>query len=321
MKPISYIRHCIVTALPAVMIPLVTSCEHKPLWMPESPLDDTEVAYDWSAAPDADPEGMTLSLYTPSSNEKPWLYNLKPTGGVIDVPEGTYRAISYNNDTDGILLRNTDSYEKTEIYTRNGELLDGLGEAYYGTLPSRSVDEPVVITPDMIWSCASTVTTGDKKIILAPRQLTPRYSFTATEVSNLAGASKMCASISGLSGGIYLNSGESSVYPVTMPAAAKADGDSRINGGMITFGIPRAPSSRNILSLYIWLKDGTKHNFNFDVTEQVRQAADPMNVTVQISGISLPEITPSPDTPGTGGGIGVDVDTWHTVDIELKPIV
>ena len=299
---------------------LLSSCDHKPLWMPETPLEETEVAYDWSASPDAAPEGMTLNMYPVATWEKPWIYNLNPAGGIIDVPEGTYRAISYNNDTDGILFRNTGNYEKTEVYTRNGELLDGLGEAYHGTLPSRSVDEPVVITPDMMWGVAATVTAGEGKIRLTPHRLTPRYSFTVTDVSNLDGAVKMCGSISGLSGGIFLNSGKSSVYPVTMPAPARAEGDSGISGGMTTFGIPADPSAANILSIYIWLKDGSKHNFNFDVTLQVRHAADPMNVTLHVAGIDLPEPAPAPDSPGTGGGIGVDVDSWHTVDIELKPI-
>lgn len=43
-----------------------------------------------------------------------------------------------------------------------------------------------------------------------------------------------------------------------------------------------------------------------------------MEVDITLSGLELPEVETSPDDPT--GGIGVDVDSWHTVDIELKPI-
>lgn len=310
-------RHPAWPVLLAMLLP-ATSCEHKPLWIPETPIESTEVEYDWSECRYANPEGMSLYLYSITTGEPPWIYNLDPRGGIIEVPEGSYRTISFNNDTRGIQFRNTGDFDKIEVYTRPGGLLDGLDMPYDGTMPSRSVEEPVVITPDMMWTCASTIDINGKRITLTPRQLTPVYRFTVTEVTNLSGVAYMCASLSGLTGAIYLNTGESSSYPVTLPSSAKATGEKSIGGSLITFGIPNSPSAQNILSIYIWLNDGSKHMFNFDVTEQIRDAAEPLDVNITVAGLELPEINTKPDPP-PGGGIGVDVDTWHIVDIELKP--
>lgn len=91
-----------------------SGCEHKALWMPESPVEATEVEYDWSEYAGDTPPGMTLYLYPLSTDENPWLFNLDHRGGIINVPEDTYRLISDNNNTDGILFRNTNDYTRLE---------------------------------------------------------------------------------------------------------------------------------------------------------------------------------------------------------------
>lgn len=307
--------------LPAVAAAaLFSSCEHKPLWMPEAPMGQMEVRYDWSHAPSAAPEGMTLLLYD-TGGGAPWLYNLPPDGGNIETEDGRYMAISYNNDTSGILFRNNDNYTQFEAYTRRGNLLDGLGTPYSGPLPQRDEDETVVITPDPMWLCnpEEPVTAPAESLTLFPRLITARYRFTVDRITNLDGAVQMCASMSGLAGGIMLGSGERTAAPVTLPSQAAVSGSSNVSGEFLTFGLPQHPVVPNILTLYIWLSDGLKYSYNFDVTEQVRGAADPLDVTVTAGGIELPEVGPTPDLPGSGG-IGVDVDTWHVVDIELKPV-
>lgn len=309
-----------VVILPAISACMLwSSCEHKPLWMPESPMENTEVSFDWRYAPEAAPEGMTLLLYGSPGDEAPWLYNLSPEGGNIAIEEGSYLAVSYNNDTSGILFRSQESYAGFEAYTRQGNLFDGLGHAYAGSLPQRDTGETVVITPDMMWIGReeAPVLMPEQHLTLYPCQATARYRFTIDKVENLAGAVRMCGSMSGLSGGIMMSTGERTPTPVTLPSAASKSGSESIAGEFLTFGIPADPVAQNILSVYIWLGDGNKYSFNFDVTDQVRNAADPLDVMIEASGIKLPEVSRPPDE---SGGIGVDVDAWHVVDIELKPI-
>mgnify|MGYP006922548459 CR=1 FL=1 len=45
-------------------------------------------------------------------------------------------------------------------------------------------------------------------------------------------------------------------------------------------------------------------------------ADDPLDVKITVNGITLPE--PDNSGPGGEGGIGVDVDNWETVEIELS---
>lgn len=40
-----------------------TACEHKPLWMPETPIEPTEVEYDWPECRDAVTPGMTPNIH------------------------------------------------------------------------------------------------------------------------------------------------------------------------------------------------------------------------------------------------------------------
>lgn len=41
MKPLCHI-------LSLFLLIAASSCEHKPLWLPESPIETTEIQYDWS---------------------------------------------------------------------------------------------------------------------------------------------------------------------------------------------------------------------------------------------------------------------------------
>ncbi len=60
------------------------------------------------------------------------------------------------------------------------------------------------------------------------------------------------------------------------------------------------------------MSDGEKLCYQFDVSDQVREAPDPFNVSICIRGLELP------DKPGVdSGGMDAGVDGWQTVIIEL----
>ena len=58
------------------------------------------------------------------------------------------------------------------------------------------------------------------------------------------------------------------------------------------FRAAKSPESANILTLYVWLNDGKKLRYDFDVTKQARNAKDPMNVSLIVGGIELPAFRP-----------------------------
>lgn len=61
------------------------------------------------------------------------------------------------------------------------------------------------------------------------------------------------------------------------------------------------------------IKDGRRFCYEFDVTDQVREAPDPMEVLLMVRGLSI-------EKPDTGGeaGFEVSVDGWQTVTVNIK---
>ena len=64
------------------------------------------------------------------------------------------------------------------------------------------------------------------------------------------------------------------------------------------------------LVLYVWLKDGSKYYYTFDVTDQVDEAPEKRRVHIVIDGLTLPE-------PITGGDMEVAVDDWMVVNEDI----
>lgn len=287
---------------------------------------------DWLYAPDADPEGMAY-VFFPAEGEE-WRFDFPGrTGGEVKLPDGEYSVMAFNDDTSGVLFGRKGDYDEFAFYCRKGGLYDGLGGTIDRPLGPdvTGQGESVEICPDMLWcgSCSScdlrpdgvdvTRTAGastdhsDKRLlVMYPRRIVAEYSFIVGDVSNLGGVAHVCASMSGMAS--YLR--PSDMFrgsAVTLPVKAVADGKSTISGNFLTYGLPSEGDAPNILSLYIWLADGQKLCYTFDVTGLARGASDPLHVAIRISGLDLPE-----SGPPTGGGFDVSVEGWITTVINIK---
>ena len=286
---------------------------------------------DWSEAPDAEPEGMAY-IFFPDDGGAFWRFDFPGReAGRVGLPAGSYSYISYNDDTHNTLFRE-DSYAGYEAYTLPTELERMFGRAE--DVPE--INERVLRSPDMIWAEAysavelsynrlaynpsatggegtETVALADMTLPSVPRRMVARYSYRIEDVENLSGVARMCAAMSGLAGSLNLVTGARGREAVTVPSPAKADaGKTGITGSFYTFGLPGAGESPNILCLYVWLTDGRKLNFSFDVSEQVRTAPDPMDVEVVVRGLHIPESEIS------GGAFDVNVDGWINVVVNIK---
>ncbi len=299
---------------------------------PESE-DDFDVDSDWKYAPAAQPEGMAY-VFFPADGGEAWRFDFPGrAGGVARLPDGEYSVAVFNDDTSAVLFGDSDDYYNFTFYCRRGGLYDGLG----GTLENpigpdvAPGGENVEICPDMLWcdECCDFFLTpegtalertngerieaGDERCLtMYPRQAVARYRFSILEVSNLGGVARMCASLSGMASslrpyGMYRGA------PVTLPVAARAEGNSAIVGEFLTFGLPSEGAAPNMLSLYVWLADGRKFCYGFDVSGQTRAAADPLNVDIVVSGLELPE-----SGEPVGGGFDVSVDGWVTTIINIQ---
>ncbi|WP_295729803.1 DUF5119 domain-containing protein [uncultured Muribaculum sp.] len=295
---------------------------------------DLVIDVDWMYDSGADPEGMAYIFFPCGGYGDIWRFDIPgKNGGTVSVADGSYRVVCINDDTSGILFRGEDSYHRFSCYCREGGLYDGLGGTIDHPLgPSVTPSgESVEICPDMIW-CGSVweleleddgewVTTEEnaesvyspqRGVRLYPRPAVAHYSFIINDVKNLAGVRRMCASLSGMASEVYPATLKRGTEVVTLPLSAHVLGDDRIGGDFLTFGLPQDSTTPNKLMLYVWLTDGRKFSYEFDVTLQVRNAADPMRVTIAVGGISLPVSDPAGE-----GAFDVSIDGWITEVIDI----
>lgn len=291
----------------------------------ESVKSELTIVTDWRYAPDASPESMVYSFF-PSDHSDIWSFHFAGnTGGIVDLMYGNYSILAYNDDTSGVRYGNADDYINFSFYCRKGGLFDGLG----GTLdnpigPSVNDNgEMVEICPDELWCYhvdmfkfrdgGAEMLRMDNLITVYPRQITPAYHYIIEHIDNLEGVAHMCCSLSGMASILVPSTMYHGDRSVTLPLTATRKSESAVEGSFFSFGLPERLTN-NELTFYVWLSDGRKFAYRFDVSDQIRNAPDSMNVKIRVSGINLPVA----DKPSTESGTDVSVDGWITEVIDIQ---
>lgn len=291
---------------------------------------------DWEACGDAAPEGMAY-IFFPDDGGEPWRFDfVGRDAGNVNMALGGYMFLSHNDDTYNVLFRGEGGYDTYEAYTPEKDLLGSIPRAERGASLPQSSGERVVGCPDMMWGCAycafslqydgvrfapfATVRpevimkySPDFVLTASQRPLTARYDFRIEDIENLSGVKSMSAALSGMAGAMSLASGMKCAYPSTLSLGVSIIDGTTAGGRFCTFGIPVEPSADNILSLFVVIKDGRRFCYQYDVTDQVRSAPDPMNVSLVVRGLELEK----PD-PGDDAGFDVAVDGWETVIVNIS---
>lgn len=295
------------------------SCEHKELYYPSSPTAEVRVRFDWSAAPGARVEGMCAWFFPEGGGKAVRCDFTDPAGGTVRIPWGSYRVAYMNNDSEVVQVRGEDSHGTLELYTRQSTLLESV-DAHGNPPGANPGGEPVVLAPDAVWGGrldgVRLERGGDENaprtVVLPVQPQTCAVSLEVLEVDNLKYVSRVGASLSGLSGSLFLGSGTTSAVRSTVPFGAESDGKSRITGGMRIFGLSAAADTGRTLTLYVILADGSKHYYRFDVAGQVNNAPDKRHIRIVIDRLSLPKPIVN------GGGFHPEVDEWETEEHTLK---
>ena len=302
----------------------MTSCHHKDLYFEDPNLVGLEVVYDWRNAPDADPESMELHLFNHSDNEH-LRYNFpNRTGGEITIPYGEYDGISLNNDiTDWAEFRNTAGIESYEICTLDATTLSAYGLSAASVPRSRDAEEErVAATPKMLWSVRNNniniafPNDGKKQtIVFYPEENVCHYTVDIIDVENISDVSgaEIDGTISGMAEGFRIGGHAASDTHVTMPFTLSIGTDKKsMHSEFLTFGECETTSCKHILTIYMYLNDGTKWYYTFDVTNQVQSAPDPRHVHIVISGLTVPK------SFSDEGGFNPSVNDWQTKNIDLE---
>lgn len=305
---------------------ILSACEHKELCYEYPHMASVRVDFDWRDAPDASPAGMCVFFYPEDEEGRVRRYDFRgTTGGQIDIPVGRYRVLCYNNDTEAVLFDGTESYVNHRAFTRDGDLF----ESIYGSTAAQAPradgaeGERVVISPDMMWGCTATEVDIDAPIVhanqvvtLYPHELVCTYTYEIRHVTGLENASQMCGSLSGMAPSLLLATETLDSECVTLPFAARFDGDSTVVGRFLTFGHAPANPQPHRMLLYVWMRDGSRFCYGteggkFDVTEQIHSAPDRRHVHLVIDGLDLPKPI------GDDGNFDASADDWQEINEDI----
>ncbi len=309
--------------LPLLAAATLNSCNHKDLDILYDDAGNVRVAFDWRNAPEAAPQSMEAIFFDAQGAAEPVRFQFAGRdGGSVHIPAGTYSVIGQNSDnTDWAHRRNEQDPNLFEIYTPDASRLDALG-LNARTLPRArgAEEERMAQSPggplygDRQDDQTLEMTPREQTVTLYPQEVTCHYSVEVRDVENiqnLADAS-LDATLSGLAEGYYQGQGKPTETPVTMPFTLSENRtDKTLTGNFLTFGEPSGANHAHSLIVYMVFTDGTKRYQTFDVTDQVRQAPDPRNVHIIVSGLNIPR------TIDAGGGFRPDVDPWESENIDL----
>ncbi|MDE5692787.1 MAG: DUF5119 domain-containing protein [Duncaniella sp.] len=104
-----------VSCIVAVMM---CGCHQKELVYPASTMIKVSVVFDWTYAPKASVDGMTVIFFPVGPEGSIWRYELPgQDGGDIEIPAGNYRMLAFNNDTKYILYNGISHLNTYNAYT------------------------------------------------------------------------------------------------------------------------------------------------------------------------------------------------------------
>lgn len=286
-----------------------------------------EIQNNWQGAPSVSAAGMAY-IFFPEDGSALWRFDFPGAeAGHVELPDGKYTFISHNDDTGNVMFDDCAGFDGYEAYTGTVPLPNESGAPH-------ADGSTAVKTPEMLWGCAAdnvciyycgmrytpvgpgtdgkTVHSRDNILTAYQRPLTAHYVFNIRNVVNLSSARTMSAALSGMAGSLFISTDKKGRYPSTLSLKAAPEGKDGIAGEFYTFGIPQSPDVPNVLTLYVVLKDGRKFCYEFDVTDQVRNAPDSMEVQLTLGGLTLEK-----PEHGDDAGFDVKVDGWITVVVNI----
>lgn len=275
------------------------------------------IANDWTNDPSANPEGMAYFFF-PVAGGAPWRFDIPGRdGGEIKIPTGAYDCLLFNDDMTNALESDDKSFDTMTLHTPEGPLFPGCDKPADYPPPVAVLKQTAHLNPDRIW-CYSikdvkVVLTHEKQTILTmPYPVTATYHVAVKKIGNLNGVRSMSAALSGMAESLEISDRMLSRSAMILPCLISKMSDQEISGTFHTFGRCSDSSIPNILYLFFMLSDGKRYVYDFNVTEIVKSAPDPMNVFIEIEGFDLPE-SGSSDT----GAFHISVDGWNNITIPL----
>ncbi|MDE6101083.1 MAG: DUF5119 domain-containing protein [Paramuribaculum sp.] len=317
---------------------LLCGCHQKDLVYPDSAMIKISVRFDWTYAPDADPDGMTVVFFPEDDGGHIWRYELAGSeGGDIEIPAGSYRMMAFNNDTKHIFYSGTSQMESYKAFTQETVPV-AWPDTVLETCPGIVADK-IHRSPDALY-CASAKNVSVGLCSVSYRPVRPESAPEESEIKECGRHIIKCypeprtctytcilrdvANIKGMRRGYFVLSGLSPSDLIARDILSDSEAeylftasrdDNDITGRTVAFGRSASPSARQFLYLVAVMADGRVAAYCRDVSGQVVNSPDKRNVKIIVDGIELPYV--SPDSPDEGEpGFDVGVDDWELVIVD-----
>lgn len=256
------------------------------------------------------PEGVCVSTY--SLEGRSTVSHVAATGGRVSMPVGRNSLLLYNDDTEYIVFDYLDSSVSAKATTRTRTRGGIIGDPFFQT---SSDGERTITPPDPLFG--HYIPSYEQLYEPKPRHLDVtlqplvfsylvRYEFTrGVEYVGLARGA-----LAGMAESVFLHDGHTGPERATLLYDCTVE-PWGVQAVVNSFGVPDYPNSiysrsgdAFALNLEVRLKNGKTLNFDFDISEQMRN--QPHGGVITVGGIEIS------DEEGTQGGSGFDVavDDW-----------
>lgn len=305
-----------------LMIPtallLMSGCRHKDIIedIGQDGFPIVKVEYNWDETEFFRPDGLANLFYSSESYAKSyWRFDFRPSGGTMRLPKGEYDIVVFNNDTENILFSEINNLDDLTFSTSEIDTSE-IPEDQLPFPPQRIYAQPDKMWATILKNIVIEESAEPQTVFLSPKRITRDYNVEMTGIENLESALRYYAVISDLTHIFKASTLEQTGVLASIGNFMQPIDDTSISTTITNFGINKE-STHQKLAVYMWLADGSRKVYLYDVTDQIRQAPDSMNLMIRVKGPSLPEITPGEGGTGGEGGMDVGVDNWDFIDIEL----
>ena len=230
-------------------------------------------------------------------------------GEIIDIDPGEYIIATYNYKASSLGWINQNSFSKIECqlsvsaqneYEQYVSSVLSLSEIKYN-MPDTilgTVLQKVVVTD---------LKSGIQIITLTPKLMVDSYNYIINGYKDVGSVTSITASLSGLAHCIYLDTIAKDFTPCIISFSDNESVDNKVTGNMLNFG--NINSAENYLIISMDLNTGKSENYSFNVTEQIRKALNPKDITILID---IKDTITLPPKIKEDIDIGSDVDYWDT---------
>lgn len=302
------------------------SCQHKELCYDHSHGAMVKVVFDWTKAPEATPETMSLYLFPKEGGAEMRYEFTDYKGGLIRIPIGDYDALCLNSDTEYVTCQNINRRQTFEVEGKTSTLLAGMtmmsvrSQVEEGApRPAGTEDERVMSAPDRMWSDHLediVIKEVDGQILtLTPQPSTSQCSIRILNADNLKNVNSMSGILTGTSGSFYPGLGPDVLGSgvVTIPFAVTLLPDrNEVTGSLNIFGHCPESAVPHKLTIYAIMSDNNKYSYTYDVSDQMHDAKDQRNIQIVLDGLPLPKPIYN------GSGFQPTVDDWENTQVDIE---